>query len=215
MRQALLFIGYTVIEQATIRECFSEVIPDIEIAFCQTEIETSRKLQNEKISCVIVHPKMLDSLPFVSFLRNIHIPTILLPTKRLQKMQSTWLKLQCVLLDNFFTDNILGNAENTNLIIIRVGDLEVCLEHRSVEVCGNKLQLTPKEFDILSLLISNPKNVFTYEMIMDIVWQEDYDFYSQRAIHHHISNINRKINQAGGKKKYIKSIYGMGYQFDV
>ena len=212
MRQALLSIGYTVIEQATIRECFSEVIPDVEIAFCQTETEASQKLQSEKVDCIIIHPRMLDSLPFVSFLRSIHIPTILLPTNKLQKMKSTWLKLQCVLLDNFFTDNIL---ENANLTIIRVGDLEVCLEHRSVVVCGNKLQLTPKEFDILSLLISSPKHVFTYEMIMDIVWHEDYDFYSQRAIHHHISNINRKINRAGGKRKYIKSIYGRGYQFDV
>lgn len=212
MRQALLSIGYTVIEQATIRECFSEVIPDIEIAFCQSEIEASQEIQSKKVNCVIVHPRMLDSLPFVNFLRRIHIPTILLPTSHLQKMQSTWLKLQCVLLNDSFTDDIL---ESTNLTIIRAGDLELCLEHRSAVVCGSKLQLTPKEFDILSLLISNPKRVFTYEMIIDIVWHEDYDFYSQRAIHHHISNITQKICQICSKKKYIKSVYGIGYKFDV
>ena len=212
MRQALLSIGYTVIEQATIRECFLEVIPDIEIAFCQSEIEALQELQSKKVDCFIVHPRMLDSLPFVSFLRSIHIPIVLLPTSHLQKMQSTWLKLQCVLLNDSFSDDIL---ESANLTIIRAGDLELCLEHRSAVVCGSKLQLTPKEFDILSLLISNPRYVFTYEMIIDNIWHEDYDFYSQRAIHHHISNINRKINQAGGTRKYIKSIYGMGYQFDV
>ncbi len=82
-------------------------------------------------------------------------------------------------------------------------------------LCGRELTLTPKEFDILSLLISNPKRVFTYEMIIDIVWHENFDFYSQRAIHHHISNINRKIRQICSEKKYIKSIYGVGYKFDV
>ena len=49
------------------------------------------------------------------------------------------------------------------------------------------INLTSKEFDILALLIANPKRVFTYELITDLVWKEDCDFYSRKAIHNHIS----------------------------
>ena len=44
------------------------------------------------------------------------------------------------------------------------------MEYHSVEVNGQEIELTIKEFDILALLIMNPKRVFTYEMSMDIVW---------------------------------------------
>ena len=52
---------------------------------------------------------------------------------------------------------------------IREGDLYFCLEERTVRVCGQEIELTAKEFDIFALLILNPRRVFTYEMIMDIV----------------------------------------------
>ena len=62
------------------------------------------------------------------------------------------------------------------------------VEYRSVEVYGQEIQLTAKEFDILALLILNPRRVFTYEMIADIVWKEEYNEYSRKAINNHISN---------------------------
>ena len=53
------------------------------------------------------------------------------------------------------------------LTIISVKDLSFCLEYRSVEVRGVEVELTEKEFDIFTLLLTNPKKVFTYEMIMN------------------------------------------------
>lgn len=45
---------------------------------------------------------------------------------------------------------------NDSLTVIAYGELSVCLEHRSVEVCGQEIELTAKEFDILALLIITP-----------------------------------------------------------
>ena len=45
------------------------------------------------------------------------------------------------------------------------GPLHFCLEYREVEMAGQAVELTVKEFDILALLILNPRRVFTYEMI--------------------------------------------------
>lgn len=102
----------------------------------------------------------------------------------------------------------------TPLTIIDIKDIYFCLEHRSVEVCGHSLKLTAKEFDLLALLILNPKRVFTYEMIADLVWHDDYTFCSRKAISNHISNIKKKIYAISDAHKYIVSVHGVGYKFD-
>ena len=56
--------------------------------------------------------------------------------------------------------------------------------------------------------------VFTYEMIVDLVWHEDYTFYSRKAISNHISNIKKKIRVISSSHGYIVSVYGIGYKFD-
>ena len=59
---------------------------------------------------------------------------------------------------------------------IREGDLYFCLEKRLVTVQSQVISLTVKEFDIFSLLIQHPGRVYSYEVILDLVWQEDYTY---------------------------------------
>ena len=94
------------------------------------------------------------------------------------------------------------------------GPLHFCLEYREVKVSGQIVELTAKEFDILALLILNSRRVFTYEMIMDIIWKEDYTFYSKKAIHNHISNLKRKLRNLYSEHDFIVSVHGVGYKFD-
>lgn len=93
--------------------------------------------------------------------------------------------------------------------------LYICLEYRFVSVRGQPIKLTVKEFDILALLIMHPKRVFTYEMIMDLVWHEDYTFYSRKAVNNHVSNLRKKLKIASDIPDYIKNVYGVGYKFEV
>lgn len=78
------------------------------------------------------------------------------------------------------------------------------------------INLTSKEFDILALLIANPnpKRVFTYELITDLVWKEDCDFYSRKAIYNHTSKLRKKLRFESDFPNYIKSIAGIGYKFE-
>ena len=96
---------------------------------------------------------------------------------------------------------------------IREGDLYFCLEHRLVTVRDQEIALTVKEFDILALLIMNPKRVFTYELITDLVWNEDYTYYSRKAINNHVSNLRKKLKIRPGDPNYIKTVIGIGYKF--
>ena len=100
---------------------------------------------------------------------------------------------------------------------IRMGDLYFCQEQRLVYVYigGQEIKLTAKEFDILALLITHPKRVFTYELIMELVWNEDYSYYSRKAVNNHVSNLRKKLKIIPGSPDYIKSVIGIGYKFEV
>ena len=109
-------------------------------------------------------------------------------------------------------------AKKNPLTEIQEGELYLCLEHRTVRVRERMINLTSKEFDILALLIANPKRVFTYELITDLVWKEDCDFYSRKAIHNHIHNhiskLRKKLRFEPDLPNYIESVAGIGYKFE-
>ncbi|MDO5410641.1 MAG: response regulator transcription factor [Lachnospiraceae bacterium] len=103
--------------------------------------------------------------------------------------------------------------QDSPLTEFQEGDLYICLEYRRVIVHEQEIALTVKEFDILLLLIMNPGRVFTYELIMELVWHEDYTYYSRKAINNHVSNLRKKLKTKPGDPDYIKSITGIGYKF--
>ena len=98
---------------------------------------------------------------------------------------------------------------------IHIGDLYFCQEQRLVCISGQIIELTAKEFDILALLITHPKRVFTYELIMELVWNEDYSYYSRKAVNNHVSNLRRKLKTTSDSPDYIKSIVSVGYKFEA
>ena len=106
------------------------------------------------------------------------------------------------------------NTPDQPLTEIREGDLYFCLERHMVTVRDQTIPLTVKEFEIFSLLILNPKRVFTYEMLMDLVWEEDYTYYSRKAVNNHVSNLRRKLRVSPDLPDYVKSVYGIGYKFE-
>ena len=98
---------------------------------------------------------------------------------------------------------------------IRMGDLYFCQEQRLVYIGEQEIKLTAKEFDILALLSTHPKRVFTYELIMELVWNEDYCYYSIKAVNNHVSNLRKKLKVTQNSPDYIKSVVGVGYKFEV
>ena len=103
----------------------------------------------------------------------------------------------------------------TQLTEIKIDELYFCLEQRTVRIRNHSVNLTVKEFDLLALLIMHPKHVFTYEMIVDLIWHEDYTFYSRKAINNHVSNLRKKLKISPDIPDYVKSVYGVGYKFEV
>jgi DNA-binding response OmpR family regulator len=84
---------------------------------------------------------------------------------------------------------------------------------QEVTVCGKKIKLTKKEYELLLYLVINKNRVLTKQSISEHIWgdfidrADSYDF-----IYSHLKNLRKKIMEKGGLD-YIQTIYGMGYKF--
>ena len=90
-------------------------------------------------------------------------------------------------------------------------DIEIDSENHVATVSGNGLDLTRKEFDILELMIRNPKKVFTKDNIYESIWGESY-IPEDNTVNVHVSNIRKKLEALGSKKEYIKTVWGIGFK---
>ncbi|MCD1257320.1 response regulator transcription factor [Paenibacillus athensensis] len=96
--------------------------------------------------------------------------------------------------------------------VVEAGGLRIHPEQRSVFVYGEQIELTPKEFDILLLLASHPKKVFSTEHIFEQVWGESY-FESGNTVMVHIRTLRKKLGEDAQRSKWIKTVWGVGYAF--
>lgn len=73
------------------------------------------------------------------------------------------------------------------------------------------LDLTPKEFDLLKTLAKNPRQVFSREQLLELVWDYQY-FGDERTVDAHIKKLRQKIEKVG--PQVIQTVWGVGYKFD-
>ncbi len=94
--------------------------------------------------------------------------------------------------------------------IIKIDNIEINVEARIVKMQNRKIELTPKEFDLLMLLIQNKGIALYREIIFEKVWGEDLEF-ETRTLDLHIQRIRKKLNW----KDKIKTIYKIGYMLEI
>ena len=80
-----------------------------------------------------------------------------------------------------------------------------------VKIDGNEIELSFKEFELLAYFIDNQGIALSREKILNNVWNYDY-FGDARTIDTHVKKLRSKL---GDKGNYIKTIWGMGYKFEV
>ena len=110
-----------------------------------------------------------------------------------------------------FTKLNQPKVAHTNFL--EFGGLIISPEQRAVTLYGENIMLTPKEFDILYLLASNPKKVYSAENIFQLVWGEAY-FEGANTVMVHIRTLRKKLQADQQKDKWIKTVWGVGYIFN-
>lgn len=88
-------------------------------------------------------------------------------------------------------------------------DITINQELQTVQMNGSDISLTEMEYQILLLLISNPRKVFSVKEIYETVWNETFFPNSGNTVMVHIRNIRRKLEKNG--ESYIQNIWGRGY----
>src|SRR5437016_7559583 len=98
--------------------------------------------------------------------------------------------------------------------LIRAGRLEVDLERHEVRHGDGRLQLRPKEFDLLALLAKHPGRVFQRAELLDLVWGYDFPGYT-RTVDVHIQQLREKLTGGGVSKPIIQTGWGAGYKLEM
>ncbi len=91
------------------------------------------------------------------------------------------------------------------------GGIEIDKEGRTVKVDGKQIELSLREYELLTYLVENENIALSRDKILNNVW--NYDYYGDsRTIDSHIKKIRHKL---GRKGKYIKTMRGVGYKFEI
>lgn len=91
------------------------------------------------------------------------------------------------------------------------GDLTIDLAGREVQVSGSQVELTPTEFDILSVLSARPKLAFTRTQLVQMVWGPTWTG-DERLVDVHVGHLRRKLGDDPATPRYVRTVRGVGYR---
>ena len=106
---------------------------------------------------------------------------------------------------------ILRRSNNAVGEVMNVGGIEINKAAHQVTIDGKPIELSYKEFELLTYFAENQGIALSREKILNNVWNYDY-FGDARTIDTHVKKLRRKLGEKGD---YIKTIWGMGYKFEV
>lgn len=103
-----------------------------------------------------------------------------------------------------------NSQSNSNQGVMKFGGLEINIPARTVIVDGERVDLTPKEYDLLFYLVENKNIALSRDKLLSDIW--GYDFFGDdRTIDTHIKNLR---NNLGPYRDYIVTLRGVGYKFE-
>ncbi|MBR3599324.1 MAG: response regulator transcription factor [Lachnospiraceae bacterium] len=206
VKDFLIKNGYKVIEAADGEEAVDKFMADKDIAL---------------IIMDVMMPK-LDGYEAAAEIRKISdIPIIMLTAKSDEKDELKGFEIG---VDEYITkpfspkilvarvgavlkrSNLVDGEKNLN-----VGGIEMDISAHQVKVDGELIELSFKEFELLNYFLVNQGVALSREKILNNVWNYDY-FGDARTIDTHVKKLRSKL---GDKGEYIKTIWGMGYKFEI
>ncbi len=101
-----------------------------------------------------------------------------------------------------------GSGPGTGSTVVH-GPLKVDTESHRATLNGRELDLTPKEFDLLLLFVTNPGRAFNREFLIESIWGGEYQGFD-RAVDNHIGRLRAKLGDFGEK---LATVWGVGYRF--
>ena len=94
---------------------------------------------------------------------------------------------------------------------LQFGELEVDLAAHQVNCEGRQIDLTPREFELLRVLVEHPRQVFSRDQLFELVWGS---FGDRSAVAVYVGRLRQKIEPDPARPRYIVTVWGAGYRLD-
>lgn len=104
-----------------------------------------------------------------------------------------------------------AKSDSSVLKVLGYKELTLQVEAYDATINGKSLQLSKKEYEILKILVENPKKVFTKNNLYESVWQDEF-MGDDNTINVHISKIRAKISKVAPDQEYIQTVWGIGFK---
>jgi len=105
-----------------------------------------------------------------------------------------------------------NSQEEADAQIISRGELRVDVTGFRVHVRGEETELTPKEFELLRVLVAHPGKVYSREELLERIWGYEYDG-DTRTVDVHVRHLRLKVERDPSNPEYIETLRGIGYRF--
>lgn len=109
-------------------------------------------------------------------------------------------------------DELTDRAKENAPAVLQFGDLVIDPSKRSTTLEDRAIDLTAKEFDLLSHFAHNPGKVYTRSELLDMVWGYGHKGY-EHTVNSHINRLRAKIEKDPAHPAYILTVWGVGYKF--
>ncbi|WP_044641259.1 response regulator transcription factor [Risungbinella massiliensis] len=194
-------------------------------------VEALEWVQKEEIDLVVLDLMMplKDGITTCQEIRQTHtMPIIMLTakTEEIHKIQGLSIGADDYITKPFHPLELVARIKSQlrryqtygtkpgNLSELVLGELTVYLDQHEVYRGQQKIDLSPKEFAILTLLAENPGKVYSLEKIYEKVWKEDF-IPSYNTVMVHIRKLREKIEPDPKKPIYIQTVWGVGYKLGI
>jgi two-component system, OmpR family, KDP operon response regulator KdpE len=107
---------------------------------------------------------------------------------------------------------VLRRSAPTAEPVIEAGDLTIDVANRAATRAGERLRLSPHEFDLLRVLAQNRGKLLTHRMLLREVWGPAYQA-EAHYLHVYVSHLRRKIEPDPSRPRYVLTEPGAGYRF--
>ncbi|MBE7171533.1 MAG: response regulator transcription factor [Williamsia sp.] len=101
----------------------------------------------------------------------------------------------------------------TSSALISYSGLEIDMDKRKVMLHNKRVELSPKEFELLALLASNPGKSYSRKRLLNLVWGYDFEGY-EHTVNSHINRLRGKIEEDVSNPRFILTAWGIGYRFN-
>ena len=107
----------------------------------------------------------------------------------------------------------MSEAKETTQSTLHFEGLKIDIEKRKVTVDNNRIELSPKEFELLVLMASKPGKNYSRTDLLNLIWGYDFDGY-EHTVNSHINRLRSKIEPDMNNPTYIITSWGVGYKFN-